>query len=69
MDCNNNYCGDHLSGRAFDKMEVDENLKFITSDLKKNKQYNLFKTLQKLSLVTGLLIRPKVTCLIFDKVL
>lgn len=35
----------HLSGRAFDKLEEDENLKIITSDHKKNEQLHVILSL------------------------
>jgi DNA-binding CsgD family transcriptional regulator len=35
----------HLSGRTFDKLEEDENLKIITSDLQKNEQLQVILNL------------------------
>ena len=56
----------HLSGRAFDKLEEDENLKIITSDLEKNEQLQVILNLAEVIIGNWTVNQAEVIYLLID---
>ncbi len=56
----------HLSGRAFDKLEEDENLKIITSDHKRNEQLHVILSLAEVIMGNWTVNQAEVIYLLLD---
>lgn len=57
----------HLSGRAFDKLEEDENLKIITSDLEKNEQLQVILNLAEVIIGSWTVNQAEVIYLLLER--